>query len=635
MLKAMRTGAQSIVMKVFLFGLLLMAMAGLAMMDVQGMFRSGVSNTAVAKIGRDRISTVEADRIVSNVLQQQNIPPALAAQIGLPHQILTQEIGSRVFARAARDAGIIPDDKAVAREIGGILKPMVEQGLSKKEALGRLLANTGMSEPALVAAVRSQMASATLASLVASGARTPKQMLEDALKFKHEQRGADVFTLSAADLGKPARPSDAELQEYYKTVSARFSLPEYRAIDVLVLDKKSLGIEVKETEESLRAYYEDHKSDYTTPETRSIEQVVATDEAAAKAVYEAAKQSGNLQKAAGKNTYVKAQTHAEKDMALELSAAAFKAEAGEILPPVESPLGWHVMRVAKITPASVKSFESVRDGLEKEIAADSAAEKLYEQANKIDDLLAGGAPLDEVAQQFGLKPVSFAKISAEGKDAAGNKVQSSSLPVFDKVLEAAFRTARGQTSQLIETPSGDFLVVGVRDIFPPQEQPLEKVRAAVLASWSEKETAETIDTQAAKINERLKMGETFEKIAASYNKTPRATGLLTRESDAAKAGLGRGALPALFALDKTGAATAVATGDTVTVLRLSTRKTEAPKGQSREETAALEAQIARSLQNDILDQYRTALFAEYGVKIYDDVLQDMFKPREGEETGAE
>lgn len=638
MLKTMRTGAQSIVVKLMLFGLLLMAMAGLAILDVQGMFRRGVSDTTVARVAGDKINASEFERIVSTNLRQRNIPQAVASKIGMPQQILAQEINTRMFAKAAVDAGIIIDDASAAKNIRQILQPLVQQGLSEKDALNRLVTNAGISEGVLVSTVKQQMATETLLGLVSSGVRAPQQMVADAMKYKYEQRRADYFKLGAADVGKLSEPSEDQLKEYYKTVSARYALPEYRSFDVVTLDKKALGVEQKAMDEDLKKYYDEHKADYSSPETRVVSQVVASDEATAKAVYDAAVKTKDLQKSAasagkGKANFVKAQTYAEKDMPVELSPSAFKGTAGEVLPPVQSALGWHVLYVEKVIPGTVKSYESVKADIAKELTDDKSAEALYEEANKIDDMLAGGKGLDEVAKQYNLKPVAFEKLSAQDVDASGKK-PATALPVFDKVLEQAFRLSKGETSQLIEAPSGEFLIVGLRDIFPPADQPLDKVRGPVLESWKQKQASDLIDNQAAKITERLKMGESFEKVAASFGKTPTSTEFLTRDTDAAKAKLDHGFLPALFALEKTGDATSIGSGDSIVVLRLAARKTELPKEQSKEDVASLEAQIKRSLQNDILDQYRASLVSKYDVTINDKLVGDMFKTRE-DDSGNE
>ncbi len=102
-------------------------------------------------------------------------------------------------------------------------------------------------------------------------------------------------------------------------------------------------------------------------------------------------------------------------------------------------------------------------------------------------MLAGGKSLD-VAQQYNLKPVVLGRIDEKGNDAAGKKY-ATTLPAFDKVLAQSFKMKKGEASQLIETPTGEFLVASVKDVYPSEDQPFDKVRPAVLESWKQAQSA--------------------------------------------------------------------------------------------------------------------------------------------------
>jgi peptidyl-prolyl cis-trans isomerase D len=634
MLKAMRTGAQSMVIKLALFGMLVMAMAGLAVMDVTGMVRNGMTDTTVARVAGEKVSAQDFERMVNNTLHEKNIPRNVAATIGLPLQVLTQEINGRLFSHAARDLGIYTDDKSAAKSLRALLEPMVKEGVSEKDALNRMLTSMGMSEDRAVAAVKTQMATDTLLKSVSTGGHAPQILIDAAGKFRREQRKGDYFVLSAADAGKVDAPSDAALKEYYKTVAAQFAQPERRDIALLIIDKKSLGIEQKTDEATLKKYYEEHKADYTTPETRVIGQAVTDDEAVARAVYGVAKETKDLKKAVeiagkGKAKFLKALAPTtEKEMPEELSAAAFKPQDAGAVEPVKSPLGWDVMYVEKITPGTVKSYESVRNDIAKETADDKSSEVLYEQANKIDDALAGGKTLAEVARERSLKPVSLTKVDATGTGIGGGKA-GEGVPALAKVLEQAFRAQKGETPRMIEAPTGEFVIVAVNEVYPPENRPFEEVKAKVLDSWKQKETAGLLDRQSAKIAERLKGGEDFAKVAASFGKTPAATDWISRNTDAAKAKLDKALLPTLFSLPKDGAATAAPDEAGIIVVRLASHRTD-PAPQTKEDLASFTATLDHALGQDATEQYRAALIAKYDVTINEKLVRDMFKAHEEE-----
>ncbi len=616
MLQKMRHGVKSKIVTAVGFGLMVLATAGIALMDVTGSFRGGVSQTHVAKVDGKKISNAEFSRLVQTYLQREKIPPAEAARAGIPMQILQQEINGRLFARAAYDLGIIPDDATAARQIKQLIAPLTQKGASQKDALTQFLRAYGMSEKQLVATIKSDVATEFLASLLSSGVSVPKQLLDDALQYRHEWRRGEYFTLSAADVEKVGEPSEEDLKKAYQSMSAKFMLPETRTIGVLTLNKKSLGVsDAKISDADVRAYYDKKQSEFGTPEKRVISQTVVKDEEAAKKIAAA-----GINKAA-KDYKVNAGTYTAADLPAELSAAVFKGKAGETLAPLKSAFGWHVIQINKIQPANVAKYESVATDIRKKLELSASAEGLYEKANALDDMLAGGKKLDDVAQEYGAKTVTFEKITAteklEGKVGAP-----------EKVLSNAFALSKGETSQMIETQQGDFVIVEVRDITPAAPQPFDKVRTEVATAWKENQLADLLDKKASAIMERLNMGEGFDKVAASLGKPVVKTDMLQRGSAAAEKNLKPGLLPALFAIERKGQAITVAGKESLTILRLAESKTEVPTTPKKEDSEALENVLSRSMQNDLMEQYRQFLMEKYNVTINEETVTQMFSPKD-------
>ena len=639
MLKQMREGAKSTALKIFLFGLLLLAMAGLALMDVQGMFRRGVTSDTMVSFGRGKLTAPEFDRIVQSTLRDQRLKQSDAYRAGLPQQILGREIDSRLFAMAASDLGIQVDDALAARQVREILAPFLAKGLSEKEALQRLLQTYNLSENQLIGTLKGQMSSQQLLATIASGVNVSKQLIRDALKYRHEWRRGEYFTLTADNAGALKNPSEAELKSYYDSIAGEYALPEYRTLSVLVLDKKSLGEAIKISDDKLKRYYEDNIEDYTSPETRAISQIVAPDEETARLIYAAAEKTRDLQKASGaagkgKADYIKAATFTEKEMPVELSKTAFSSDAGKVLEPIKTPLGWHVIYIEKVTPALVRNFDPVKPDIEKELSQEQLSETLYQSANKIDDEIAGGKTLSEVAMEHNIQATVLEKIDARGVGQNGRKPDVR-LPLFDKVAESGFSLKKGAVSQLIETPESSFLIVAVDDVFPSVQQPFDKVRANVMTRWKKNELTRALASQSAKIMERLKLGGSFGGIAEELKKPVQSTPLVQRGTSAAKAGIEDNLMSALFSLDRTRSATTVSGDGSVTLLRLAERKIRPPKEESQEDLANLEEILNRSLRQDFLEQYRMSLIAKYGVTVNDKLMNEMYAPKKDNGGGEE
>ena len=93
----------------------------------------------------------------------------------------------------------------------------------------------------------------------------------------------------------------------------------------------------------------------------------------------------------------------KEELPQQLADVAFSLPLNKPSQPVKSPLGWHILRVAKIVPPTTQSFNEVKAKLQADLANNEAVDRLYTVANHVDDAIAGGATLDEAAAQFGLK----------------------------------------------------------------------------------------------------------------------------------------------------------------------------------------------------------------------------------------
>jgi len=636
MLKQMRDGAKSTVVKFVLFGLLLLAMGGLALIGGgQAMLGDAFKDDTIVSFGRDKMSAQSFDRMVQSTLRDQHMKQSDAYRSGLPHQVLKQEIDTHVFAEAADDAGIRVDETLAAKQVKDILAPLVEKGnMTDKEALARAEQAYGTDENGFVAMVKAQTASDELLKVVTSGVNAPKQLVDDALKFRNEYRQGEYLRLTAANAGDIKPPSDAELKAYYNSLASEYALPEYRTLSVIILDKKVLGDSIKISDDRLKQYYDENSSDYKTPETRVISQSVAKDEATAKLIYAAAQKDKDLFAAGnavakGKSDYIKAAPFAEKDIAAELSKAAFSAQAGTILPPVQSPLGWHVLYVEKIIPGGTKSFESVKADIEKELSQDKISEALYKKANKIDDEIGSGKSVSDVAKENNIAETVLEKIDAHGTGADGKKVNST-LPIFDKLVATGFTLKKGTASQLIETPDGAFAIVGVKDILPSEQQPFDKVRANVLARWTADRQLKALGDKATQIMDRLKKGDSFGRIADEFKQPTAMTGMIQRGADPMKVKLESNLIAALFSLDKVGQSTVVNSDNSVIIIRLADRKIQVPADTAKKDAEDMSAVIDRALKQDLLDQFRQSLMAKYDVKINDKLLNSMYAPKADE-----
>lgn len=634
MLQQMRTGAKSIFLKFILFGLLVLATIGLAFMDVQGMFRQGVSDSTVAKVGDEKITAPEFDRMVQTALRNQGLKQQEAYLAGFPRMVLEQEINNRLFALEARKIGLQVDDALAAAELKKILEPLKKEGLSDKAALDQLLRAYDMSEPQLVSILKSQIATQNLFQTAFANGRASEQLKVDAARYRSETREGRYVILNRKSIKDLPAPTEEELRAFYETVSREYVTPEYRSLSVIVLDAAAAAKEVKTSPDAIKAHYDEHISDYSEPEKRTVSQAVAKDEKLAKELLAKAQQETSLEKATKsfekeKVTFVKAGDFTQSEMAAELAEAAFAAKAGEIIGPLKSPLGWHVLHVEKTSPAVITPFEKVSKTIEEEILRDLSANALYDRANKIDDAVAGGKPLADIAREYGIDITTIPETDSFGKNARGTDV-TTSLPAHERVLEQAFSLSKGAASSLIETPEGSFVLVSVDNITPAEKKSFEKIKTDVRERFIADRQMRTLQAEAEKIVERVKAGEKLDKIAAEKKEEIRSTGAIQRGKTPEESKIDRPLLNALFSLAKTGEATFVNREEEIVVLSLHARKIEASQSLKDDLDTSVEEVLNRSVQQSLMDQYRTALAKKYKVTVNDALIARVYSPADSE-----
>lgn len=615
MLQQLRTGAKSVVIKTFLFGLLVLATLGLALFTGHDFSTSAAHKSYVAKIDGSKLSTMQFDRMVQEAAAQQNISRKDAARMGLPQMVLLQEVNTRLFTSEARDAGLLIDDATAARHIKTLISPLTGKGMSEKDALKQFLRAYGMTEGQLVSSVKAQLANDMLLRVISEGVTPAQQMLDDAMKYRYEARSGAYFTLTEADAGKIAEPTDEEIEQTYNASKSIFMQPEYRSFSAIVLTPKALGVEAKVTEEDMREYYKYHPDEFGGSETRAIRQVIVKDEDTAKKLAE-----GGLKGA--KDVKVSSGTYAEGDLPAELAAPVFKAEkAGDKIAPVKSAFGWHVIELDKINKSAGKTFENAKAEIQKKLQQSKTAEAVYAKADDIDGKLAGGKPLSEVADELGLKTQHFDKVAADQKD-------SVKLPLAGKVLTNVFALSKGEATQLIETPEGEFIIAEVNDILPAAPKPLEAVRADVVRIWRQQKVAEALSAKAAELLQTIKGGETFEKVAANHGKKVTSTSMIKRgdKIDSLSAPMQK----SLFAITAPGDVVTVPGENSLSLLRLADRRVDMPQEVKKEDLQGMRQILKQSLQRDIVSQYRQALMKKYDTVINEDVVSSLYDPKNEE-----
>jgi peptidyl-prolyl cis-trans isomerase D len=623
MLQQMRSGAASWIAK----GLMILLVFSFAIWGI-GDYVSGYgSGGDVAKVGSVSIGQQEysdALRRQVNQLRRQFGPGfnvEQAKQLGLDESALNQLIEDKLYVQAARKLGIGASDAQV-REL--ILNAPAFKGMAgqfDRLAYEQYLRNEGYSEGMLVALLRDDLLrSHLLGSLFGSVVQAPDAMVNAVLQYRLQRRMAEFVIIDPARLPAPAAPTEAQIEEFYKANPASFTAPERRNVAWFDISAAQRASVMTVTDEELREEYASHQQAYITPERRSIEQVVFTTEAEAKAAAEAIAKGEGFAAMAARTQKLKPEDLSlglvtKNDLPAAIANAAFALEKDKVSEPVISPFGFHLLRVTDIQAGTTRSFEDVKTELRNQVGLRKAADGMVKLRQQIDDQIAGGATLDEIAKTQN-QPIKQADgIDAQGADASGKAIDA--LPKQPAFLSEAFQLGTEAEPQIIDTTDGGLIVLKVQAIQPAALKPLDEVKAQAVAALSERARAEAASERARHIAERVRSGGDLAREAAAMGANVQLSAPLSRGGQPAERSFSPAVLSALFAAQKvgdvvSGPAAAPAGGAIVAKLSGIEQPDPALIARQQEQTAQ---QLAGGMTQDLVAQYKQMLQKDIGVSV--------------------
>jgi peptidyl-prolyl cis-trans isomerase D len=597
------------------------------------MFRKGGGSSAVASVGPVEIGRVELDHEFRR--QMERLRPMLggsltaeqARQFGLLDQALSGLIQRSLYDLAASDLGLVIGTGVVRQHIAQEPAFRNQAGRFDAGQFHRVLQANNLTEAGYSAVMRRDIARGLLAQAVSGGAVAPKPVVDELYRWREEKRTADIVTLPHAGISDIGTPDDAGLVRWYEDHAVRFTAPEYRTVTLAQLSLDDMARDVNVADEQLRAAFDERASEFQAPERRTLDTVVVADEGKAKALAQAARQAGGLAKAAkAAGEQVLPLDRVTRDELPEIGDAAFALPAGGISDPLPSGLGWHIVGVTAVEPATTRTFDDVRDELLTTLRRDKAADQLFQVSGRLDDTLASGASLDEAAQKHGLRMTRLDMVDASGQKPDGTP--ATGVKALAEVVKVAFATAAGTTSRMTESAGGDLFALRVDKVVAPAVRPLADVRADAIAGWQDEQRATRAAALAEDIATRLRASPAVDvpdaiagSGAAKAGVSSAITTPFTRQGQTVS-GLTPELVGKLFAA-KAGEVVTGSSGKAEVVARVR-EIVPADPAAAGAATATLANSVAQGVGADLLAEYGQALQQTHPVMIYRQRIEQMY-----------
>lgn len=632
MLKNLRDGAKSGVMKFILFGFMVMAVAGLVLMDVGGFFRGGVSSNVVATVAGQEISARNFDSNVRRILSRQGIDTDMAYRAGFIDQILQSEINNALVLKSVSEQGLDVSDQMVATRINRLIEPFAGNAdITPRQALDNILRSQNMGEEEFVHAIRSEMAAELLRRTIAKSMSFGQtEELQALYQYDHEERTIEYILYPFNRIKETTAATDQILKPLYEASKGKHVIPETRSFTIAIIDEADTAQTLEISDDELQARYEDNLSSFQIPERRILQQAIVSTDHMARDIYNAAKKSGDLKQSAeqvsgGNDAYTGEEEFEKLGLPEELANAVFTAKSGTMLEPVQTALGWHIIYVKEILPESTTPFDEVKENLRDEILITQMADQMLETANLLDDKLASGLTLDEALNETSIKTkaTQYGPIRADGSTLDNKDGFKEFESDRSHILQTVYELLEGETAPVMELSDGRYAAIEVTGITPASFKPYEEIKPELAKQWEEdQKAAKTVNEVKSDKSELQTSTKTLKDISNNKSLPVKRNTLIRNET--APDSLSENVKQAVFAAQKGELIYAEIQNGFVLAQIIEIKMPPADK-ISETELTQIKQTLEGSLETEAMNQYLTQLQNKYGIKINRNVLNAMYE----------
>lgn len=630
-MSSLRTKGKSTVVWL-LMGLLLLGLGGFGITNF-----SGTSSGAIGAVGgveidaRDYLRGVRSDMQGFAMQTGQVLTPDQARAIGIP-----QQVQARLFAAAALEAeshriGLSVGDETVLENVMAAPAFQTAGGQFDAALYQDVLRREGLTPARFEQDIRMDAARLLMQDAVIGGVSAPATLRDTTARWILERRDLSWDELTADDLAAPITPPDEEtLIAWHQANAAQFTAPERRRITYAWLTPEMLEATVQLDDAALRELYDARIDEFRQPERRMVERLVYSSQPeaeAAKARLDAGEASFE-QLAAERGltlTDIDLGERAESELGAA-GAAVFALDQPGVVGPLPTDLGPALFSMNAILDPVDVPFEQAVSELRGEAAADRARRVIEEQAHDFEDLLAGGASLEDLAAET---PMELGEIEFS------SETPPQGIAAYEAFRQRAVTVTEGEFLQLHELDDGGVFALRLDQLTPPELIPFEQVRDLVLADWTAAETRRELKIRAEE-RELLLESEANGDAPAPDPSASATAGTETEaapdpaagfqsatdvERDYGIEGVPAGVVARGFQLGTIGEVAAVEAEGRVFLIRLDAiRPADLSAPEAQPVLTGVSARLTESVQSDLFGAYVRALQASHGATINDSAL---------------
>lgn len=433
---------------------------------------------AAARVGGAEISALEFKRVYQNMVSQyqqiyqDKFDPG---KLKLAENVLQDLVNQRLVYEQARSLGFNSAKEEAEEVIYQQFKS--DDGKFDPEMFKRYLRSLGYSEASLVDDVRRRATADRFRRFFGDSSYYASPFVEMDYKLAETKLDVEYLKFTSDDIKVSVTPEDVKkfqndegkkkIKDYYERNASEFKREKrVKASHILIAFKDARnpsGDAAKRTKDEAKAV--------AGKVLAEVKKAGADFAALAKKYTD--EQSGKT-KGGDLGFFTK------EDMVKEFSDSAFGLKPGEISGVVESPFGFHIIKVTEVQEGYEKTLEQASDEIAKKLLeTDKKPEVLTRRTDEVFAALKAGKNIQNLLSEYKVSWKSTGEFSAEARSIPG-------LGANDEMLNAVFSLKHpGDVSPSIVNADGAKLILRLKSRSNPDMQKFDAKKQADLAKGAE------------------------------------------------------------------------------------------------------------------------------------------------------
>ena len=469
-----------------------------------------------------------------------SLTPELLKNLNIKNSLLEELIETRLVLQEARRLGLTATDEELMNAITQVPEFQVNGRFNKERYIQLLRANR-LTPAQFEDDQRKQLTIQRLLGILADSAHVTEAEVRERYRFEQEKINLQFIRFSTSDNLSEVKISDDDIQKFYDRNKESLKEPLKVQVEYIPYPFDQFSTSAQLTDKEVEDYYNANRATrFTTPKQAKVRYImVAVDPEADAKQKEAARVRANrilIEARAGKNFAELAKKESadpSKEKGGEigwlnqgqlpdaLDKQIFALAKGEISEPIETPVGFHIVKVEDIKEAKTQSLAEATPTITRELKLEKGKYEAAKVADRDREKAVSGNDLAKVAQESGLV-LKTTRLFSEGEV----------LPEIgptQNFYKTALSLGAKEVSSVIEGPNAYYIVKTKerKEAFVP---PLEAVRGKIEKGLKESKAYEMAVQKANDVLDQLKKEPNLAKLAGDKQLKLEETGRFARNT---------------------------------------------------------------------------------------------------------